>query len=1298
MSVMRLPYDYPREDGVNSQSGATNQFEFALYESSGLHTLAIELDVTLHAILAAALLIMLWRLTGQVDIRLAVATSLTKVKLHSASHDFENDIVELQLRVDDKLSFIELVRQFGQISQRASGSPPTEIHDSGALVSFGPIQCEPSSAILGEAKDATRPNSLRNRDLCLGFRESKSKLDFDLCYRADRFAPSTIEYISREYISLLCDIAVDPKKNCAAYDVFVLPARAVELESCKQGASLDDRLRNSQSICDRFAVQVAAFPSHIAVETPQRTLTYRDLDRAARAVARSILRRVGPSNEPIALLFEHDALMVVALLGALFAGKAYVPLDSNYPEARLRGMLEDCDTALLLTSQRGFDHATALARGTMPILNVDTIDLTQAAGSLPTPVDGPNHLAYILYTSGSAGTPKGVMQRHRNVLYFNFHYSRNLRIAPTDKIALLSSYSFDAAVMDIFAALLNGATLCPINPRAMTPAELRMRMAKQHISIYHSTPTLYRHIFADCNTPGCESLRLIVLGGELVTPNDVAIYRRTFRNGVIFVNGYGPTESTLATQYFLTGDTTTPADSIPVGYPIAGVQIAIGDPDSQTRAFASGELFLHHEFLFPGYWNSDEMTARAFVTNRDGLRFYRTGDVAYLRVDGSLVIRGRVDEQVKIRGFRVEPGEIEAALMDEQNIQNAVVIPQAVNNEVTLVAYLAPTAEASNINPDALRGALRRRLPDYMMPARFVVLKELPVTRSGKVDRLALPSSSAHMEAQQIEDTATSTQQQVKAIWMEVLKIGEVDVAANFFDIGGHSLLAIQVVARIRSAFTVDLPLQAMFETPTIWALASRIDQLRSAQRGSALPQIERARARAHALLPMSFAQQRLWFLDQLDAAAGTAYNMSAGLRLTGELHRNALTQALNRISARHDSIRTTFVMRDDVAVQYVGSADAGFPLVERDLQAMPPEERDNALRAAIDEEAVSPFDLQAGPLARGLLLRVSQTEHVLVISMHHIISDGWSIGVFVRELRALYTAFSSNLPDPLPPLPLQYADYALWERDWLTGTTLQSHREFWIKYLHGAPHLLTVPSDRPRPSRQSYRGDSYLFCVPRELSSALREFGASRSLTLFMTLFAVWAIQLVRSSGMKDVVIGTPVANRQHAETEQLIGFFVNTVALRVRTKAEWSIGQFMSEVKQVTMAAYAHQTLPFDEVVNAIQPPRTMAYSPVFQVMLSLNNIPGDEALSLPGLTIRNAERAQKTTHYDLSLSFVDDGKQFHGTLIYATDLFGHGRIEQMARDYLDLARTIVADDSQPLRKIIGLPPQSMLEERLW
>ena len=738
---------------------------------------------------------------------------------------------------------------------------------------------------------------------------------------------------------------------------------------------------------------------------------------------------------------------------------------------------------------------------------------------------------------------------------------------------------------------------------------------------------------------------------------------------------YGPTEAAVEVTAWPCPKEHLP-ENIPIGRPIANTRMYVLDAHMEpVPVGVSGDLYIGGVQVARGYLNRAELTAERFLDNPfvAGERLYKTGDLARFLPTGDIEFLGRRDFQVKIRGSRIELGEIEARLAEYPGVREAVVVAlDGAAGEKRLVAYYTADAGA-DVRADALRGHVLSLLPDYMVPAAYVRLESMPLTASGKLDRRSLPApDGGAYAARAYEAPADTLEVALAEIWRELLKVERVGRNDNFFELGGHSLLAMRVFARARRTLRVEASLTELFSHPTLSSFARTLE---TAKR-SALPVI--APAPRSEQIPLSFAQERLWFLAQLDAAASRAYHVPFGLPFEGALDVAALRRALDEIVARHESLRTTFAVADGQPVQRIAAPDSGFALVEHDLRGC----RDAAGefdRLAADEASV-PFDLEAGPLIRGRLITLGAGAHVLLITTHHIVSDGWSVGVFAREVRALYAAYHAGEASPLPPPALQYADYAVWQRRWMSGEALQEQAAYWQRALADAPVLLELPADRPRPAVQDFIGGDLPIAFDAELTAGLTALSRRHGTTLFTTLLAAWGALLSRLSGQADVVVGTVVANRARPELEPLIGFFVNTLALRLDYGGGPTVSEALGRVKAQAVAGQAHQDVPFEHVVELINPPRSLAHSPLFQTMFVWQNAESDVGVhaEVPGAA------SAGTAKFDLTLELAEHGDRIAGTLVYATALFDRATIERYGGYLRQILAAMVADDQRELDRV--------------
>jgi amino acid adenylation domain-containing protein len=841
-----------------------------------------------------------------------------------------------------------------------------------------------------------------------------------------------------------------------------------------------------------------------------------------------------------------------------------------------------------------------------------------------------------------------------------------------------SSLAFDLTVTGLFGPLLAGGRV-ELIPEAAGVEGLgeALRQAAEPYSLVKLTPA-HLEMLAQQLGPeqAAERTRAFIIGGENLLGEALRFWQQ-HAPGTVLVNEYGPTETVVGCSVYQVLDAVPREGSVSIGRAITNTQLYVLDAQLQpVPVGVSGELYIGGAGVARGYLGRPELTAERFVpdpfSGEAGARLYRTGDAARYLADGNLEFLGRLDDQVKVRGFRIELGEIEAALRECAGVRDvAVVAREDAPGQRRLVAYVVPDGQPPAIN--ALREQLGRTLPEYMVPSAFVSLESLPLTPNGKVDRKALPAPEVTREELGSAYVAPRTpeEEMLAELWSQVLGVERVGVHDNFAELGGHSLLATQLMARVREAFQVEVPLRTLFEAPTVAELAKQVAELRRSHAGLHVPPI-RPVARGQQELPLSFAQQRLWFLDQLEPG-NLFYNIPLAVRLKGALDADALRRALNEIVRRHEALRTTFAAVDGRPVQVI-APELSIPLPVEDLRGLTPEKREaEALRLAT-EDAQTPFDLGGGPLLRARLLQVDDAEHIAVLVLHHIVSDGWSMRLLIRELAALYHAYAAGRPSPLPELPIQYADYAAWQREWLQGDVLETQLDYWRKQLAGAPPLLELPTDHPRPAMQTYHGAIYSFGLSKELAQGLKRTSQKANCTLFMTLLAAFQTLLYRYTGQDDICVGTSIANRNRAETEDLIGFFVNTLVMRADLSDAPNFQTLLGRVREAALGAYTHQDVPFEMLVEKLQPERNLSHTPLFQVMFVMDNA-SQQSLELPDLVLSPVSVDVGKATFDLTLSMMEGDEGLGGYIEYNTDLFEAETIRRMVGHLQTLLEGIVA-----------------------
>ncbi|MBV9773327.1 MAG: amino acid adenylation domain-containing protein, partial [Gemmatimonadetes bacterium] len=1289
--VLELPTDFPRP-AVAGTEGATVSFALSAETTQALRGLARAEGATLFMVLLAGFQALLARYSQEDVVVGSPVAGRNRVEVEGLIGFFVNTLV---LRGD--LSGDPSVRALlGRVRESVLGAhahqdlPFERLVDElsverslahtplfQAMFTLEDVDVATSLHLGDVAAERLETGSGATKfDLTLGIAERGDHLTGRLEYRTDLFEAATVERMAEHLSILLAGMAADAERRVSELDVLGENERAQVLEAWNDTAH---EYPADLCIHQLFERQVARTPDGVALIFGGETLRYAELDRRADRLANALRRRgVGPEVR-VALCMERSVEMMVGVLGVLKAGGAYVPLDPASPAERLAGMIHDAGAPVVLT-QEGLAGLLAGAGAEVVRLDVDWPAIARESDDAPAAGVGPDPegLAYVIFTSGSTGTPKGVGVSHRSAVS-HLWWVRHMVLRGVEILPATTPLFFDASLKQVVGPLLHGAAVWMLDGDTVRdPAALLRSLEGREAVALNCVPSLWRMLL---EREGAEhalrGLRALLLGGEALS---ASLLEQTFRRfpGVEVWNLYGPTETTVNAVAGRVEPGGAGAIGRPVGNARAYVLDAHGHP---VPVRVPGELYVGGAGVARGYVGRPDLTAERFVPDpfaaEPGARAYRTGDRVRWRTDGELEFLGRVDHQVKVRGFRIEPGEIEAMLAEHPQVREAVVlVREDVPGDPRLVAYL--TAEGEAPAPAELRAHLKVHLPDYMVPGAFVALDALPLTPNGKVDRKALPAPSADAGVDSFTAPRTPSEEILAGIWAAILGVEQVGVHESFFALGGHSLLATRVISRIREAFGVELPLRALFETPTVAELAARVDGERHAG-GTQAPPLERVSREAP--LPLSFAQQRLWFIDQLEPGSAT-YNMPAALRLRGALDVNAFARSLTALVERHETLRTTFQVVDEEPVQVVAPA-ADLPLEVVALAAFAPEEREVEVQRRVRAEAATPFDLAAGPLLRSTLLRLDEDEHVVLFTMHHIVSDGWSTGVLVREVSALYEAFARGEAPRLPELPVQYADFAAWQRAWLSGDVLDTQIAYWRERLAGAPPVLELPTDFPRPAVASTEGATVTFALSAETTRALRGLARAEGATLFMVLLTGFQALLSRYTGQEDVVVGSPIAGRNRVEVEGLIGFFVNTLVLRGDLSGEPSVRALLGRVREAVLGAHAHQDLPFERLVDELSVERSLAHTPLFQVVLTLEEA-RRESLHLGDVQAERLETGSATAKFDLHLSLSDEGERLSGRVEYRTDLFEAATVERMAAHVSALLAGMAA---QPQAKVAEL-----------
>ena len=1299
-ALLDLPTDRPRPN-VQSGRGAAVTFSLPEELSAALRRLSRDNGVTLFMTLLAAFQILLHRYSGQEDLLIgSPIAGRNRREVEGLIGFFVNTLV-LRGDVRGNPSFRELL---GRVRETALGAyahqdlpfeklveelqPARDMSRSPLFQVMFSLHNAPGSALelpgLTLSAIATG-GGVAKFDLGLDLKEVNGRISGAIEYNVDLFERATMVRLRDHFETLLQSIVAN----------FDSPIAALSLLSAAEKTQLlyewNDEPVSLAPQCfihGLFETQAAQQPEAIAVTAERQQFTYGELNRRANQLAH-YLQGLGVGPEVVVgICVEPSPEMLVAFLGTLKAGGAYLPLDPAYPPERLSLMIKDTKARVLLT----YEHLRPLVLGyDAKVICLDTDWETIASEPESNPATGLLSLtnqAFIIYTSGSTGQPKGVVLTHGGLVNYIQTVRDTCQLNSADRVLQFFSISFDAFAEEVYGALTAGATLVLRPAEMLSSPQVFLRHCRELEITVLDLPTAYWHELTAGSTAedwSQQRLRLVIFGGEIALVQHVRTWRALVGEEIHLNNGYGPTETTIAATWYIPpaqfDDLTHVSAGLPIGQPMRNLQAYVLDKHLQpVPVGVSGEIHLGGAGLARGYLNNPALTAERFIphpfSRQAGARLYKTGDVGRYLPNGDLIVTGRTDQQVKIRGFRVELGEVETALTRHPEIKECVVIAQAeASGSKRLIAYVVAEQEGATSSSE-LRGYLKGNLPDYMIPSAFVTLAELPLTANGKVDRRALQTLEVEIAGGERVLARTPVEEIVAAIWAEVLGRETVSVHDNFFELGGHSLLATRVISRVRDAFGQEVPLRSLFEQPTVAGLAQEIEAKRGEDGGEptvALRRVSRARP-----LPLSYAQERLWFLDQLHPGS-TAYTVAIGTGFSGALDVDVMRASFNELIRRHESLRTTFAALEGEPVQIIAEKqEFNLPLV--DLTALPATTAKVEAARIAAAELRQPFVLSEGPLLRASLLRTAPTEHLMLLTMHHIISDQWSLEVLFGELFALYYAYLRGENSPLAELPIQYADYAVWQKNYLQGELLQTQLDYWDEQLAGAPELIDLRTDFPRPATRTTTGRSELFTVPIALSESLRRLSRSEGVTLFMALLAAFQVLLHKYSGQTDIVIGSPIAGRQRSELEGLIGFFVNTLALRVDLSGNPTFGNLLHKVREVCLGAYAHQDLPFERLVEELQPERSLSHNPLIQVMFELENVPRGAARQSNQIPPPQSE----TAIFDLVLSLRETGEEIQGTIEYSTDLFAAPTIQRMAQHFLTLLEQIVANPKAQLTEL--------------
>lgn len=1050
-----------------------------------------------------------------------------------------------------------------------------------------------------------------------------------------------------------------------------------------------------KSIQEMFSEAAASFGEHTAVERMDERLSYREMEAHSNNLANCLLSSGAPKGSIVAVFSDDPVTLITSLLAVLKAGSVFVPLDPGIPTKRLQAMVSDVSPSWFVVQPKLLPELKNIIAGASrrsgiicmegatgsACTGVDIEGLVNFRGAIdetrPSVISEPDDVAYIYFTSGSTGRPKGIVGRLKGIDHFIKWEIKTFGLGEGIRVTQLTSPSFDAFLRDVFAPLCAGGTICVPESRDVIfdGAKLAEWIDSRQVNLIHCVPSLFRALLAqDLGPERFQALKYVLLSGEPLLPADVKRWFGLFGERIQLVNLYGPSETTMTKLFYLVKGADAERRFIPIGKPMEGARALVVDAKGHACSpGAVGEIYIRTPYRSLGYYNQPELTQEVFVpnpfSNNPNELVYKTGDLGRVLDDGNFEFLGRKDQQVKIRGVRIELREIENALRNHPLVTDVAVIDR---EDGTTTKYLcAYVVLREKVEMAKLKEFMADALPAYMIPSAFIVMDELPHTISGKIDRKALSAISEARNGGKESYVAPRTpiEEILAGVWSNVVGADQVGVHDNFFEIGGHSLLATQLLSRVNKALSVELPLRSLFESPTVEGQAKHVAAARQLQRGPQARPINPVSREGQ--LPLSYAQQRLWFLDQLRPDS-VFYNLPTAAQLKGQLDVGALERSLDEIASRHEVLRTRFESTDGVPFQVIAPARTT-ALTRVDLSGLPEPEQWSKVEQLIDGEARTPFDLKRGPLFRASLLSLGEQDHVVLFNIHHIISDGGSMALLIREFTMLYSAFSTGKPSPLPDLPVQYADYSTWQRDYLSDGVLEKQLAYWRTKLAGAPTTVTLPTGHSRPAVQAYRGAALSKVLSTSLSEELKKLSGREGVTLFMTLLAAFKTLIYCETGREDIVLGSPITNRNQLETENLIGLFANTLVLRTDLSANPTFTKLLERIRETALEAYENQDAPFEKLVDDLSPERSLSHNPLFQVAFTLDIAPssGEE---LPGIVFNQLDTQSRTVQFDLIMHMVDSPAGLLASLQYSTDLFSESSVTRFLAEFETLLDSVV------------------------
>ena len=1301
LPLVELPADFPRPN-VQTMVGANEISIVPLELTNAVKELAQREGVTFFMALTAVFQLLLGRYTGLEDICIgSPIANRNRAEIEPLIGLFVNTLV-LRTDLSGNPTFQQLLKRIKQTTLDAYDNQDipfeklVDVLQPNRDMSHSPLfqvmfilqNNQNQTKVEIELPDVSLSSVDQDMgtstfDLTLMVNEMPDGMELSAEYNTDIFKRETIQRLLGHYIALLKSAVSRPNSPISSLS-FLQQQEINTIVNSWNDFDADYPLQKCTH--NLFEEQVEKTPKAIAVKVGEQAIDYASLNHQSNQLARYLKKQnIGPDDK-IAICLDKSIDLIVTVLAVFKSGGAYLPIDPTYPHDRIQHMLTDSQTSLVITESQYRNLLTDesikvfwLDEEKEMISKLDDENLDERLDS--------DNLAYMIYTSGSTGKAKGTMISHRSLV--------NAYLAWEDKYGLksrvkshlqMASFSFDVFAGDFVRALCSGGKLVLVKREELLQADvLYSIMENEQVDCAEFVPAVLRNLvsYLEETSKNLHFVKNLIAGSDSWYVKEYNYFKKFCGPDTNLINSFGLSEAAIDSTFFV-GNLDNAADEglVPIGWPFPNTKIYILDRHlNVVPQGVAGELFVAGPNLARGYYDRQDLTAEKFIPNpfsaEPGARMYRTGDLARYLSDGNIEFLGRIDYQIKIRGHRIELGEIEAAMEKNPDVKQAVIlaIDETPENK-KLVAYITPSNQHAPDIENA-RDLLREQLPDYMLPSAIMVMDSFPLTPNGKIDRKALPKPGAAdmTSLRPFVEPKTATEIKLAEIWSDVLGLEKIGVSDNFFQLGGHSLLATKVLSRIKSVLETEIPLRSLFEFATIAELAPVIDQAGLSQAEE--PAI--TRMPQDATPELSFAQERLWFLDQMEPNS-PFYNIPEAARIQGKFDVDVIRKSLNQIVNRHESLRTNFDEKDGKPILIVHSQiEVNFQF--DDLSVLDKEDREDQAQKIADREAQTPFILKSGPLWRMRIVKMDETDHMLLMTTHHIISDDWSSQVLIGEIIVLYDAFTYNLTPMLPDLGIQYKDFAYWQRNWLKDEVLKSHINYWKESLAGCAPVLELPTDRPRPAMQTFNGSFENFELSKELSNKLTITAQNFGATPFMLLLSSFYVLLQRYSGQSDINIGTPIANRNRKEIEGLIGFFINTLVLRANLSDNPTFGDFIAQVKNTSLGAYAHQDLPFEKIVDAVQPVRDTSHSPLFQVMFVLQNTPGPVSTPQADLVVSPVESHVGISKFDLTLFMSEENDQYFGSFEYNTDLFDNETIERMSRHFANLLSAFVTNPELPV-----------------